>query len=120
MKFSHIAILIVSIIMSTACAAQTNPIASPQMDAPTMNVPSTAAPSENQISSTGTVCFQEMEGGFWCIIDDDGVKYDPMQLSPAFQKEGLRVRFTASPETDMMSTHMWGMIIKLSHIEAIK
>ena len=120
MKFLIIAIALITTSIVSACAAQTNPIANPQMDAPTMNVPSTAAPSENQISSTGTVRFQEMEGGFWGIIGDDGVKYDPMQLSKKKKKEGLRVRFTASPETDMMSTHMWGMIIKLSHIEAIK
>lgn len=120
MKFSHIAILIVSIIMSTACTAQSEQAAITQKENPSMTESIASTTSEQPISANGTIHFQEMEGGFWGIIGDDGVKYDPMQLSPAFQKEGLRVRFTASPETDMMSTHMWGMIIKLSHIEAIK
>ena len=75
--------------------------------------------SENQISVTGTVRYLPIEGGFWGIVSDDGNNYDPMALDPAFQKEGLRVRFEAIPEKDMMSIHMWGALVKITRIEAL-
>lgn len=85
-----------------------------------MTEPKTSAPSENQISTTGTIRFQEIEGGFWGIVADDGRKFDPMGLDAKFQKEGLRVRFEATPDSDRMSTHMWGTIVNITHIEKIK
>lgn len=83
-----------------------------------MQEPSISIPAE--ISTTGTMRYQEMEGGFWGIVADDGGKYDPLKLDEKFQKEGLRVRFKAMPEPDMMSTHMWGTIVNLRQIEKIK
>ncbi len=77
------------------------------------------ASAATHISGSGTVRFQTIEGGFWGIVGDDGTNYDPMALDPAFQKDGLRVRFEAVPETDMMSTRMWGTLITLVRIEAV-
>ncbi len=80
---------------------------------------SSAADAENRFTATGTVRYLDISGGFWGIVGDDGTNYDPIELEPAFQKDGLRVRFEAVPEADMMSTHMWGMLIKLLQIEAV-
>lgn len=118
MKFTTLTVILISVFLISACAAQTNQHSSTKTELPAMNESNNSAP--NQISTTGTVRFQEMEGGFWGIVADDGQKFDPMGLDPKFQKDGLRVRFEASPETDMMSTHMWGTLIKLTHIERIK
>lgn len=120
MKFKTLLVILISACLMNACAAQTEQIATPKTDTPAMTEPTTAAPSENQISTTGTVRFQEMEGGFWGIVADDGRKFDPMGLDAKFQKEGLRVRFKATPDPDRMSTHMWGTIVNLTHIEKIK
>lgn len=120
MKFTSLAIVIISTFIMSACVAQTNQIATPQTDATAMNEPSPSTADPNQISTTGTVRFQEMEGGFWGIVADDGGKYDPLKLDEKFQKEGLRVRFKAIPDPDIMSTHMWGKIVKLTQIEKIQ
>ena len=118
MKTTQLATFIFSVLMMSVCAAQSNLHTSHKAGLPAMNESNNNAP--NQISSTGTVRFQEIEGGFWGIVADDGQKFDPMNLDPKFQKDGLRVSFKAIPETDMMSTHMWGTLIKLTHIEKIK
>ena len=120
MNINKLATLILSVLMVSACAAQSDQIAKTKSETSTMTEPTQPAISENTISATGTIRYQDIEGGFWGIIGDDGIKYDPMELDSQFQKEGLRVSFKASPETDMMSTHMWGTIINLSHIEIIK
>ncbi len=69
--------------------------------------------------STGTVVFLALEGGFYGIKGDDGNKYDPINLSAEFQKDGLRVRFEAKELTDRASFHMWGKIIEIKHIEKL-
>ncbi len=84
-----------------------------------MTEPATKNDAENRIIATGTVRYLPMEGGFWGIVGDDGNNYDPMDLAPAFQKEGMRVRFEAIPETDMMSIRMWGALVKITRIEAL-
>ncbi len=80
----------------------------------------TAPASDGIIRATGIIQFQDLEGGFWGIVVDDGRKFDALNLEPSFQKEGLRVRFEAKPETEMMSTRMWGTMITLTHIEVLK
>jgi hypothetical protein len=120
MKFTILFAFILSTSVLSACAAKPDQVANTKTSTTVMSESAPAENSENKISTTGTVRFQEMEGGFWGIIGDDGNKYDPMGLSPEFQKDGLRVRFEATPETDMMSTHMWGTMINLSHIEVMK
>lgn len=120
MKLSNLLAIIISASFISACAAQPEQITAIQTDSHAMHESTASTPDHNQISATGTVRFQQIEGGFWGIVADDGRKFDPMDLDVAFQKEGLRVKFTAMPDSDRMSTHMWGTIIKLSHIEALK
>ena len=85
-----------------------------------MTEASANADVENRIAAIGTVRFIEINGGFWGIVGDDGNNYDPMDLDPQLQEDGLRVRFEAVPETDMMSSRMWGAMIRLIHIETVK
>ena len=120
MKFTTLFVFILSTSVLNAYAAKPDQVANTKASTTAMSESAPAENSENKISTTGTVRFQELEGGFWGIIADDGSKYDPMGLDAKFQKDGLRVRFEASPETDMMSTRMWGTMINLSHIEVVK
>jgi len=72
------------------------------------------------IKTTGTIKRQGIEGGFWGIVGDDGQNYDPANLAPEFQKEGLRVSFEAVPATNQMSIHMWGAIVDIKAIRKIE
>lgn len=123
MKFSF-ALLALSAV--SACAASPNAVepikqAAPAApEAPAMTEPAPRAPAPASISTTGTVRHLDLEGGFWGIVADDGRQFDPMGLDARFQKEGLRVRFEATPETDMMSTRMWGTMVRITRIEIVK
>jgi inhibitor of cysteine peptidase len=67
----------------------------------------------------GTVTHQDLEGGFFGIIGDDGKKYDPLNLDAKYQKDGLRVAFQATEAQGMVSIHMWGTVVNLDFIEEI-
>ena len=73
----------------------------------------------HSISGTGTVIFVDIEGGFYGIISDDGKQYDPLNLGQAYQRDGLRIRFTAKINEVQASIHQWGIIIEIIEIEEI-
>jgi L-ascorbate metabolism protein UlaG (beta-lactamase superfamily) len=66
---------------------------------------------------TGQVKFQNIEGGFYGILADDGQKFDPGKLPPEFRKDGMRIRFTVKPKENTMSFRMWGKIVDIISIE---
>jgi hypothetical protein len=72
----------------------------------------------NRIEAKGTVSHQEMEGGFYGLVADDGAKYDPGTLPAEFQKDGLRVRFVAR-KTGAMTMRMWGTAVAVESIEKL-
>ena len=72
----------------------------------------------NVIHATATVQHQDIEGGFYGLVADDGTKFDPGTLPEAFRKDGLRVKFTAR-RTNAMTTRMWGTTVEIDHIEAL-
>jgi hypothetical protein len=70
------------------------------------------------VSGTGTVGFNNFEGGFWAILGDDHKTYDPLgSLPDEFKQENLAVRFTGRLRRDMGSVHMAGDIIELTSIQ---
>jgi len=64
----------------------------------------------------GTVVQKNIEGGFYAIDGDDGNKYNPINLSESFKKDGLKVKVTARLRVDAMSIHMYGAIIEVVEI----
>lgn len=74
---------------------------------------------ESVIEAAGTVRYVDLEGGFYGIVADDSTRYDPSGLPEEFQEDGLRVRFRAEPQEDVMTTRMWGRVIHLLDIERL-
>lgn len=67
---------------------------------------------------SGAVSFQDIEGGFWGIIGNDGQKYRPVKGIPkVFQKEGLSVTAEITP-FEGFSIFMWGKDVYLINIRA--
>jgi hypothetical protein len=76
------------------------------------------ATDNGNVSGTGTTTHLNFEGGFYGIISDDGNHYDPSNLDPEFQVDGLRARFMATT-LNAVTYHMWGISIRISHIERL-
>jgi len=76
-------------------------------------------PSVNTFHLTGQVYYGTMEGGFYGIIGDDGLKYQPTNLPRKFKKEGLSLKFDAQMKNGMVSAFQWGTIVELSNVSEI-
>ncbi|MDX1797625.1 MAG: hypothetical protein R3255_03155 [Candidatus Lokiarchaeia archaeon] len=70
---------------------------------------------QDLVYGTGTIKFVSLEGSFFGIVSDDGNRYDPVNLPPKFESDGLRVLF-AGEILDLFSIHMWGRIIRIIFI----
>ena len=62
---------------------------------------------------TGEVTYVNLSGGFYGIIGDDGIKYQPTNLSPQLRKTGQPVKFTFEPAKNGFSSILWGTIIDI-------
>lgn len=74
---------------------------------------------EDVISSTGTVRYIDLEGGFYGIVADDSTRYLPNELDAAFQQDGLRVRFRAQVREGVVTMQMWGQPVRLLDVVAL-
>ena len=72
------------------------------------------------IHDKGTVTYMQFEGGFYGIITDKGDRYLPENLSPDFQKDGLRVYFEGVILTNVATTVMWGRPFNVTRIQIIQ
>jgi hypothetical protein len=81
--------------------------------------PEASMPASSTITFNGQVVYQDLEGGFWGLIDDAGRRYMPEQLAPAFQRDGLRVQVRATLAQEVYGVQMWGRRIHLLTIEKL-
>lgn len=67
----------------------------------------------------GTVKYQDLSGGFWGIIGDQGKQWKPIKMPKALQKEGLKVQVEAEEANSMISIFMWGTNISISEYKIL-
>ena len=98
--------LTLAVLLAASCS--TKPPA--EEEAPTPPVESS---EKDLVSGVGTILYQDLEGGFYGLVADDGATYDPLNLDEAFKHDSLRVRFQARRRTDVMTTRMWGQPVEI-------
>jgi len=77
-------------------------------------------PPATALHLTGQIYYRNIEGGFYGIIGDDGIKYQPTNLPRKFKKEGLNLKFDAKMKSHMVSAFQWGTIVELSQVSEFK
>ncbi len=73
-----------------------------------------------QLAMTGTVHFLEMEGGFYGIITDKGVKLLPMGLDKEYMVSGTIINFDGEFVKDRATIQQWGQLFRVKSIKLIK
>ncbi|MFX1238256.1 MAG: hypothetical protein ACFFAS_17120 [Promethearchaeota archaeon] len=68
------------------------------------------------VEGYGIITFINLEGGFFGIISIDGAHYDPINFTSNYKIDGLKVYFKAIIRDDLVSFHMWGILIELTYI----
>lgn len=76
-------------------------------------------PEVNNRFISGTINYIDLEGGFYGIITDEGIKYNPVNLPEEFKSDRLQVRFTGTPDPKAVSVHMWGVVFRIWDMEVI-
>ncbi len=68
---------------------------------------------------TGTVTFNDFEGGFWGIESDDQQQFRPVDGLPrSLQKDGIRVEANVELSPGI-SLQMWGKAVKVNSIKKL-
>ncbi len=67
----------------------------------------------------GTIHFLNLEGGFYGIVTENGVKLLPMNLAKEYQKPGAVVKVKGET-LDVMTIQQWGTPFKITAIEIIE
>jgi hypothetical protein len=78
-----------------------------------------AGGAEERDVMTGTVEFLDIEGGCWIIRTDDGRALSPSPLPARLRQNGLRVKFTASPDHGRITACMAGEPVTILSIEPL-
>lgn len=66
---------------------------------------------------TGTVVYQNLEMGFWGIVDDEGNQYRPVEMPEELQHEGKEVTVTIKEAEEEFSLFMWGTPVEVVSFE---
>lgn len=75
--------------------------------------------TENIIQGSGTIQFNDFEGGFYGIVGDDDEYYDPINLPSEFKEDDIRVKYSLKILENQESTHQWGTLVEIIKIEKI-
>lgn len=78
---------------------------------------STDFPDENTLAITGEIRHISLEGGAWIIQAVDSTRYQPLNLSEQYHKDGLKVRVVAEKQPERMGFLQIGPIIEIKSIE---
>ena len=76
-------------------------------------------PDQDIVSGVGHVAFLDLEGGFYAIVSDEGVTYDPRSLPDGFKIDGLRVRFTVRIMSGWATAHQHGTLVEVLDIHEV-
>ncbi len=70
------------------------------------------------VTGSGTVRYQNIEGGFYGIVSDSGEKFVPGDLGAEFRQDGLRITFAGTTPVETATIYMWGAPLEITSIRA--
>ena len=76
-------------------------------------------PQQEVLAFDARVVHVPLEGGFYGLISDGEVRFEPLNLAPTYQRDGLRLRVRAEP-ADVASIRMWGRPIRILEVQELQ
>jgi hypothetical protein len=67
----------------------------------------------------GTIQHNDLEGGHWQLVAEDGTTYQVDGSDPALKEEGARVEIDGSVDRGALSFAMTGPILKVKAVKRI-
>jgi hypothetical protein len=75
---------------------------------------------DKHLTMTGTVRYFDMEGGFYGIVTDKGLKLLPMGLEKKYMVDGTIISFNGEFVKGMVTIQQWGQVFKVKSVKLIK
>ncbi len=72
------------------------------------------------VSGKGKVEYVTLGMGFYGIRAEDGKQYEPQNLAPEFQSDGLQVKFELKVLPDVGTIYMWGTPVEVVEIKKLR
>lgn len=63
---------------------------------------------------SGTIVFEDIEGGFWGIVDENNNRYIPVNLPEQLKWNGKKSTMTIRYRDDISGIHMWGRYVEIT------
>lgn len=67
----------------------------------------------------GVAKYQDLEGGFWSIISDNGEKLRPQMMPVQFQEEDAQIECRVVYLEDDFGIQMWGFAVRIVSFKTI-
>lgn len=117
------AILIFVSLLLMACDSSTM-VEGPQPQQPTTGQPSVTQPPpgrppQSRLYFQATVIFLDLEGGLYLLEDQQGSRYEPINLAEPYRQAGLQVAVSAEARPDQVSIGMAAPLIEIIGIERV-
>jgi inhibitor of cysteine peptidase len=77
------------------------------------------------VEGTGTIVYNDFEGGFYGIVADSFIpgypikNLDPINLPQEYMEDGLRVWFKVQLRPYLISFHIWGILVEILEMHNI-
>jgi len=68
---------------------------------------------------TGTIRRNDLEGGFFQLVADDGTAYELDGSDPLLSRDGARVEVDGTVDRNAMSFRMAGPILKVKSVRSV-
>ncbi|WP_371195254.1 hypothetical protein [Glaciecola sp. SC05] len=68
---------------------------------------------------TGTIRYQDFEGGFYGFVAQNGKKYTLSRLANEYRRDGLVIQITAEPLHGMATTTQFGELLTVHTVKVI-
>lgn len=113
------------VIIVSSLLAACDPAASPsEPTQPTFGQPSVTQPPPSQMPQSrlyfqARVIFLDLEGGLYLLEDQQGSRYEPINLEEPYRKAGLRVAVSAETRPNQVSIGMAAPLIEIIAIERL-
>jgi hypothetical protein len=67
----------------------------------------------------GTIRHNDLEGGHWQLVADDGTTYQVDGSDPALREEGAKVEIEGAVDRNALSFAMTGPILKVKSVKKV-
>jgi len=72
------------------------------------------------VTDTGMVTWIDADGGFYGIVNEHGVRYDPSTLPMSLKKDAVEVRFIGRIAAPQPGDRDWGYSLEIIRIEEVR